>query len=238
MTKIVRWTKGMEEDLWDLHEEHPGWPSRRLAEEMGQPWKAVDNRLYKLKIERQEHWLEQARIAPFDIEASDLDANAGGYLLSWAVLMPDGSIAWDVITKKEIFNETLDRRLVKTCIDAILKVDVLVTYYGTGFDIPFLRARALYWGIPFPAYGQLQHIDLFFAARSLLKLSNKRMGTVTAFLGMTEKDHYDVAVWNSARLGNKEALEHIVQHNISDVEITRDLLIALGPYRRWTRNSI
>ena len=238
MITRITWTKALDDDLWDLHEENKGWSSARLAEEMGLPWKPVDNRLYKLKLVRNPHWLESSRIGCFDIESASLDANAGGYLLSWAMLLPDGESQSALITKAEIFNGKLDKRLVKQAVAAIKSVDVVCTYFGTGFDIPFLRARALYWGFHFPAYGQISHLDLFYAARSLLKLSNRRMGTVTSFLGMTEKDHYDVSVWNRARLGEPEALDAVLRHNIEVVKITQDLLITLAPYRKWTRQSI
>lgn len=233
---MTQWTNALKNDLWSLHEEHPGWSSRKLADEMGLPYGQVDNALYRLKIERRDNWLESCKIGFFDIEACDLSANVG-YMLSWALLLND-EVQSDVIRKKEIFQGLLDKRIVRSAIGAISKCDVIVTFYGTGFDMPYLRARALYHGITYPAYGQIQHLDTFYMARRLLKLSNRRMGTAAEFLGLEEKDHYDVSVWNRARLGDAEALAHILSHNESDVRITEQLFSVLGPYVKGIRRSI
>ena len=93
-------------------------------------------------------------------------------------------------------------------------------------------------GLPFPAYGQLLHIDLYFAAKSLLRLTSKRMGNVSRFLALTDKDNYDISVWNRARRGDEKALKHIYDHNVTDLHITQDLMIAVSPYRKWMRRSV
>ena len=229
----------MRRDLWELHEDHPGWSTKKLAQEMGQHWKAIDNALYRLKAEREEHWLDHARVGFFDIESTDLKANVG-FLLCWGLLTTDGTVYSDRISRREIMGSSIepDRRITASALRALREVDVIVTYNGIHFDVPFLRTRALAHGLRFPAYGQLLHIDLYFAVKSLVRTTNKRMGTITEFLGMTPKDHYDVRVWNSARRGDNTSLQHIYDHNISDLHITQDLLIALGPYKKWLRRSI
>ena len=233
----TNWSLALKNELWELHEENPGWSTRKLAEEMGLPFGPVDNALYKLKCERKETWLQSARLGFFDIEAGDLNANVG-YMLSWALLMPDDTVKSDVITKKEIFSGVMDKRIVRSALRAIQDIDVLVTFYGTGFDVPYLRARALVHGLPYPGYGQILHLDVFYMARRLLKLSNRRMGTAASFLGLEEKDFYDVSVWNKARLGDKEALGHILSHNEGDVRITKQLWMVLAPYIKGIRKSI
>lgn len=236
---MIKWTKALQDDLWDTHEEHPGWSTKKLAGEMGLPWKAVDNALFRLRCERQDHWLDNARVGFFDIESTDLKANVG-FMLSWGLLATDGTTYSDCITRREIMGAAMepDKRVMQSCLKALHEVDVLVTYFGTGFDLPFLRTRAMVHGLLFPAYGQLLHIDLYYAVKSLMRLTNKRMGTVTEFLGMAPKDHYDVRVWNKARRGDEEALGHIHSHNLSDLTITQDLFISLGPYKKWLRRSI
>jgi len=239
MLTHIRWNKKLSDDLWALHEEHPGWSTKKLADEMGLPWKAVDNALYRLKCILQEHWLDHARVGFFDIESTDLKANVG-YILCWGLLHTDGTVMSDVVTRQAIRGSQIepDRAVVASCLQALKSVDVVVTYNGTRFDLPFLRSRALVHGLSFPAYGQLLHIDLYWYTRQLLKLTNNRMGTASSFLGGTDKDSYDVRVWNRARRGDPEALEHIYSHNISDLHITQERFIALGPYARWTRRSV
>jgi len=230
----------LENRLWDMHMEHPGWSTKQLAKKMDLPWKAVDNALYRLKATRQEHWLDHVRTGFLDIETTDLKANVG-FMLSWGLLLTDGTIYGDSITRREIMSDTLepDRRVLKSCMDAIKKhIDVAVTFNGDRFDIPFLRSRTLKHGMWFPGYGEKLHIDLYHQARRQLRTTNKRLGTISEFLEISPKDHYEVEVWNRARRGNPEALRHIYDHCIADLHITQDLLIAIGPYAKWMRRSM
>src|SRR3990167_2204902 len=235
----IEWTTALENRLWKLHTQHPGWSTKALSDALDLPWKAVDNALYRLKAARQEHWLDNARVGFLDIETSDLNANIG-WMISYGLLTTSDKVYADLITRREIMGTDIepDRRVVASCLKALNNVDVVVTYNGTNFDLKFLRARALRHGLLFPAYVQLLHIDLYFAAKSLLRLTNKRMGTVTEFLEMAEKDHYSVDRWNRARRGDPKALDDILAHNIADLNVTRDLFISLAPYKKWIRRSI
>mgnify|MGYP001579972227 CR=1 FL=1 len=234
----TRWTTTQEDALWNAHREHPGWSTKKLATELDRPWKSVDNRLYLLKCAREEHWLDAARVGFLDLESTSLHADSG-HLLSWGLLATDGTVYSDLITRREIMSAEVepDKRIVASCLKALYNVDCVVTYNGTRFDMPLLRSRAMVHGLTYPAYGQLLHIDLYFAAKSSLRLTSKRMGNVSRFLGLTEKDSYDITVWNRARRGDTEALQHIYSHNVGDLHITQDLFIALGPYRKWLRRS-
>ena len=234
----VHW-RGVEDELWELHEDHPGWSTKRLANEMSLPWKAVDNRLYLLKNAREQHWMDHSRIGFLDLESTSLHADSG-HLLSWGLLMTDGAVYSDLITRREIMSAAVepDRRIVQSCLRSLKHADVIVTYNGTRFDVPLLRSRSLVHDLNFPAYGQLLHIDLYFAAKRLLRLTSKRMGNVSRFLQLTDKDFYDISVWNRARRGDVESLNHIYQHNVSDLLITQDLLVTLGPYQKWMRRSV
>lgn len=234
----IHWA-GLEDELWELHEDHPGWSTKRLAEEMALPWKAVDNHLYLLKNAREQHWLDHCRIGFLDIETTDLKANVG-FMICWGLLLPDGTVLSDLITRREVMGPAIepDRRVVASCLKALKSVDCIIGYNSSIFDIPFLRTRALAHGLSFPAYGQLLQLDLYFAAKSLLRTTNKRLGTISEFLGLTDKDSYSIRRWNMARRGDEQALKDIFSHNISDLHITEDLFIALGPFRKWLRKSV
>src|SRR3990167_534335 len=171
----IEWTTALENRLWKLHTQHPGWSTKALSDALDLPWKAVDNALYRLKAVRQEHWLDSARVGFLDIETTDLKANVG-YMICWGLLLTDGTILSDLITRREIMGAEIepDKRVVASCLKALKQVDVVVGYNSTLFDVPFLRTRAMVHGLNFPAYGQLCGIDLYFAAKSLLRTTNKR----------------------------------------------------------------
>ena len=95
------------------------------------------------------------KIACLDIETSNLQANFG-IILSWVIKTVGGSYSKDVIKQ----GDKLDCQIVKSCVNALCKFNRVVGHYSTYFDIPFLRTRALYWGIDFPEYGSIYHTDV------------------------------------------------------------------------------
>jgi uncharacterized protein YprB with RNaseH-like and TPR domain len=124
------------------------------------------------------------------------------------------------VTKQEI-KTCLDKEVVKQCIKDLSECDRIVTYYGKRFDLPFLRTRALYWGLDFPNYGEIIHDDIYFIIKHRFCLSRSRMeNACRTLIGRTEKTHIDASYWIKALQGDKEAINYIHNHCKRDV---RDL---------------
>jgi len=158
-----------------------------------------------------------------DIETTGLKANVD-IMLSWAIKTRDkDEVHYDVIKKSEIFNGKYDYRIVKSLVKALDNYDLIFTYYGTGFDVPFMRTRALDHDLPFPKFRSLSHKDLYYLVRSKLQLHRSSLKAATEFLGIDGKTNLDPRVWRDARYGNKEALDYVLEHNVADVEILEDL---------------
>lgn len=184
------------------------------------------------------NWWEGLAIASVDIESSNFDANAG-FMLSWAVKVHNGGpLLYDVITKDEIFDLKFDKRISKSLVDVLKTIDIIVSYYGTGFDIPFMRTRALYWGQKFPYYGTIYNFDVYYRVKRLLKLHRNSLDAATRFFGIEGKDHVLMDIWNKARYGDPKALDYVVNHNLEDVKILEDLFKKVERYSAWTRKSI
>jgi uncharacterized protein YprB with RNaseH-like and TPR domain len=220
-----------------------GTTQASIAKILGRTETSVNTRIYRLRqegIKIPVLWFEKedVRIASLDLETTNFVADAG-LILTWALHFPaTGEIKYGCITKKEMEAGTFDKRIIKELLEELAQVDVILTYYGTGFDIPFLRSRVLYWGLQMPTYGSIHHFDLFYAARSLFKLHRKSLDAVTVFLGIQGKTHLLLDVWNRARYGDKKALEYVLEHNKQDVEILSQLWERVKPYRKWTKRSI
>lgn len=183
-------------------------------------------------------WWSDKKIAYLDIETSDLKANFG-IVLTWCVKFKnDKHIYSEVITQKDIGSGTFDKRIVKELLDLLENVDIVVTYYGTGFDIPFLRTRSERWRLPFPKFGQIYHWDLYFKAKRLFSLHRKSLGVVTEFLGIDGKNQLDPAVWFLAQYGDKNALKEVLSHNEEDVIILEKLHNRIEEYTKWDRRSL
>jgi len=185
-------------------------------------------------------WYRQmdAKIGFLDIETSNFKADVG-FMLSWALqLEGENEVHSDVITKQELFDLQFDKRIVKSLVDAIKPTDALVTYYGTGFDFPFLRTRCLYWNINYPIYGSIYNFDLYYRVKALLKLSRNSLRSATNFFGLHEKTDVDLAIWNLARYGDKKSLDSVVEHNVDDVLALSGVFYKLEDYSKWSRRSI
>lgn len=177
------------------------------------------------------------RIGYLDIEVDNLKANFGT-MLSWAIKERDGNVVFDVITKKELFDGSTDERIVRSVIDELKKYRIIITYYGTNMDIPYIRTKALYYNIPFPSYGEIFHWDIYYTVKAKLQLSRNSLGVVTSYLGIPGKTLLDAEVWNRAKYGDEEALDRVVEHNIADVEILEELHNKISPFRKWIKTSI
>ncbi len=103
--------------------------------------------------------------------------------------------------------------------DALAGCKVLVSYFGTAFDVPFLRAKfpELDWDFP--------HFDLCFAGIRAgltggMKAVERAIG-IARDDSIAEVDGYEaVRLWRSHERGNPAALRKLVKYNEAD---TRNL---------------
>jgi uncharacterized protein YprB with RNaseH-like and TPR domain len=102
-----------------------------------------------------------------------------------------------------------------------------------------MRTRSLILGVPFPEYGEILHYDVYFTAKSKLKLHSKRLDSVAKALGCSHsKTEVLISEWQKARWGDKEALEYIVEHNVEDVYVLEEVYDKLRPFVKVTRKSL
>lgn len=195
-----------------------------------------------LYIEHPNCWRKEKdkplKIGYFDIEAGGLHANFD-YMLTYAIKTRDKKEFYTgIITKKEIFDCEFDKRLLKQLIDDLLKYDVIITYYGTRYDIPFIRTRSLSWNIDFPVFGVVKHKDVYYMVRNKMCLHRNKLESACAMLGIKGKDHVKGNFWMKACVGDKKALKHVMNHNIKDVIILEKLHKKLERFVKPTVRSI
>jgi len=173
-----------------------------------------------------------------DIETSNLKADFG-IVLCWCILDDEGHLYEDWLTKDDIMSDNEDKRVIETCIETMNKFDRIVTHFGTYFDIPFLRTRALVHGLKFPQYGNMYHTDVWKMAKKSLCIHSNRQGCVAEVLqGKTIKTRIDHPSWRKAAFGNKEAMKEVVDHCEKDVPDLRKNYHSLLPFVREIRTSI
>lgn len=168
------------------------------------------------------HHPDTERCGYLDIESSNLHANWGIVLTYVIKVRGEDTFYQKTITAKEL-KDCLDRKVMEQCLKDLGEFDRIYTYYGTGFDVKFLRTRAITVGLEFPEYGTLFHNDVYYMARNRLCLNSNRLDTVcTALFGETTKTRLTPKYWTRALMGDKESLAYIAEHCRQDtIELER-----------------
>lgn len=184
------------------------------------------------------HMKEDYKVGILDIETSHLKADMG-IMLSYAIKEHGTkNIVSSCITPAEVKSDNMDKRLVKDCIKDMSKFDKLVTYYGTGFDLPFIRARAIANKLDFPLFGSIDHTDIYYIVKSKLNIRRKSLECACQLYGIEGKNHVLGKFWLKALGGNKKALDYILDHNKRDVIITDELYDKIRVFSKELRKSI
>lgn len=190
-------------------------------------------------------WAEQGkqpRVGYIDIETSNFDANYG-IIITYCIYDDENNeIIEYCIDINDVRKGDFDKNLCKQLIKDMLKFDVLKGYFSTGFDIPFIRSRCLKWNLEFPIYKTIDHKDIYYMVKRLLKLNNNKLETATRFLEIPGKNHVSGERWLRALMCDGEiqrrAMEYILLHNRKDVKILRDLDYRLKEFDRGMVKSI
>ena len=198
-------------------------------------------------------WYDGLRIGYLDIESDGLKAD-WSTMLSYCIKERGSSIYSGAITREELFNDVKDKRLVQDLVNELDGFDIIVTYYGKGFDIPYIRSKALHYGIEFPGFVKqvvftgniaktivipsIYHWDLYFTVKSKLNLTRKSLANVCSYLGIKGKTPISKDVWMMAKYGDKQSLEDVLDHNKGDVVILEQLHDFIWELGKWERSPL
>jgi uncharacterized protein YprB with RNaseH-like and TPR domain len=203
-------------------------------------YKAVTRKIESMGFRKPKRYVtgHEVSIGYLDIESTGFSANID-VMLSWCIKgRGEKKVAGAMITRDELMSGKSDKRITKELVDEMNKYDVIMTYYGTRFDIPFIRTRALFHGLDFPLYRQKSHKDLYYVVRSKLKLHRSSLMAATEFFGIDGKTRLKPDVWKKARWGDAKSLKYIYEHNVADVEILEDLHRKLEDFAPPTVNPL
>src|SRR5512135_2087885 len=158
-----------------------------------------------------------------DIEASNLTATFG-IVYTYCIKELNGKVLKRAISLADLYNGVYDKNLIARFIEDTHEFDRLVWHYGTDkkFDLPFLRTRAVKWGLPFPEHKCLYVSDTHPILRNKFKLHSNRLETACDFFDIPSKEHkLKPDIWLEMITGNKKRMKHaidyILTHNVEDV---------------------
>lgn len=165
-----------------------------------------------------EHEERQEKEGYLDIETTNLKASYG-IMLCWCIYDANNEVMHEgQITKEDLRDGTLDKRIVEELIETIQEFDWIYTYYGTKFDLPFCRTRAVELGLNFPVFQSIKHKDVYYIVRNKFCLHSNRLAVACEILlGESDKTRIDPKRWTAALQGNQEALDYILEHCRYDV---------------------
>lgn len=128
---------------------------------------------------------------------------------------------------------TDDSVLVKAVKESLRSYDIIVGWNSMLFDLPIINARLVSAGED--PCDPLMHIDLMYKATgSAVRVGRKSLDNVSKYFGVeNKKTPLDPRIWDRADHGDKDAYEKIIEHNIADVYVTRDVY---GKLKRLVRN--
>lgn len=153
----------------------------------------------------------EKKIAFLDIETTGLAHPPVGKVTTIAVLM-NGKLY-------QAHSDKQKSQLVERVQD---EAEILVTYFGENFDVPFLRKQ---YKVPL----RKAHLDLCFSLRRLgytggLKSAHRWFRNLPPRKS-TGIDGFDaVRLWNMYEDGNKKALETLLFYNAEDTTLLQPLL--------------
>lgn len=171
-----------------------------------------DCEFFSKYLKKREHWrlfndfIEDCLC--LDIETNGLTPEKGGYITVVGLYSTKGYYA--LVRGENLKQETLQQ--------IINEHKYLITFYGSIFDIPFLKKE-----FPSLRIEHLPHLDLFFATKragvsgGLKKL--EKMFLIDRQQEIEGLNGYDaVKLWKAYLNGSKEALEVLISYNKADTE--------------------
>lgn len=162
-----------------------------------------------------------------DIETSSLEADAG--VVVGAGLLSDKGRAEYFPVRRTGEEKNVLVKLIRR----LQEFDLVVTWNGRYFDIPFLTTRLLSHNLdPRPIVGK-RHIDLNEVVKNRLKLTFTYLDHVCDFFGIEKKRGtmgMDVPrLYVKALEGDRKALSLIRDHCLDDLQATRQVYLRLKP---------
>lgn len=176
---------------------------------------------------------------------SNLDANFGQLLsaciIEYRPVLKPGDKPWIESSLQTLMLDDyehrrwVDRGLAARWAKALAKYDVIVTWNGVRFDMPFLSTRLKSWNLK--EFVAKRHKDLMYTARYGLRLNNATLDNVATFLDIHKKygirkTRMEPKKWVMAMGGHRPSYDYIWRHCQIDVKVLAAVWEELRPFIR------
>ena len=172
----------------------------------------------------------------FDTESSDLAAS-WGRLLCGSFCTENGEAYTFRGDKKPWIGQTKidDSKLAIAIRDELESVDIIGSWNGLLHDVPLLNARLSLAGerpCKLSEKHGTRHVDLmYYMAGQSMKVGGKRLELAATFFNcQNRKTSLEGSTWQLAAVGDRKAMDAVVDHCEADVRVLRELFPHLAPY--------
>ena len=172
-------------------------------------------------------YFDGMRTGSLDIETTGLDPKRNKFVLGGVYDAEAGALHQVLAASRPEETEALSEYM-----DTLADLDVVVTYNGRNFDIPFLNTRLTACGLPLHC-GHLYDLDLYqvLSGHSPIRkfVPNMRQKTVENYMGLWDTRADEISGAESVELfnryeltGDTDAEARILLHNNDDIrQLTR-----------------
>lgn len=154
----------------------------------------------------------------FDLETTNLTADFS--IILCACIKPFGKNA--IVLRIDDYNSNWstkrmdDSKLIKAIATELSKHAIVITHYGSKFDLPYLKAKMARYGLS--PLNPIFSIDTWRLAKNNFQVSSRRLANMSTYFELGKKSGVEGPLWLKASMnGDKKSLDEIVEHNIQDV---------------------
>lgn len=181
-------------------------------------------------LQRPEHIFHPGKRGRFSSRAAGFCADLAYILVFGYKWLGDKKAHSIQATKKDFKSNPLtDETFLQEIFEVMNQADVVVTWYGSGHDFPFLTTRLAKHGMYLDQ--KTCHLDLFKTAGKHLRLSSNSLNSVAKFFGLAQKIEIDKCMWSDCWMGKYDSLMVMAEYCRQDVEVLEQVyhkLIPLG----------
>jgi hypothetical protein len=143
------------------------------------------------------------------------------YVLTQSWAWSNGEITGSRLTHQEALDED-DEGLITQIWNLLDEADVVIGHNLRRFDIKKINARFAYYGFPAPSPYKI--IDTLEIAKVRFGFPSNKLNDLCEYLGIGVKaDVGGMETWAKAIKGCDEALDHMLEYNHQDINLTRQL---------------
>jgi uncharacterized protein YprB with RNaseH-like and TPR domain len=174
-------------------------------------------------------------VAYLDIETNAKNANEG-------MVVAIGLLTGD--EPEVMFAESFEEEMkaLEWLKNKLEDCEIIVTWYGSGFDIPFLSTRAIVHNIDLTELTEIPMLDLCQWSQANLLLSSYSLESVARFLGISGDKGFKefrgtdiLALFKLVERGDLEARKLIVEHCKEDIVVLKLVHEKLKPLVECSR---